>query len=128
MAIDTEHFKKVLQDRERELADETTQLEQTGRESRVAEVEDPIDTVISDESKTAAFNVSTITANMLLNVRAALQRIDAGEYGICVDCERPIGEKRLEAVPWTPYCIEDQEKHDKEDQAEPSSFDTLINN
>ena len=124
--IDIEHFKKVLQNKEQELITETTQLEQTARDSRVAEVQDPMDEVTSDEGKTAAFNVSSITADMLSQVRAALQRIDTGEYGICVDCERPIGEKRLEAVPWTPYCIEDQERHDKEDKLEPSPFDSVI--
>ena len=126
VAIDTEHYREILTAREQELSTETTQLEQTARESRVAEVEDEMDAVASDEGKTAAFNVSSITANMLSAVRAALQRIDAGEYGICVDCERPIGEKRLQAVPWTPYCIEDQEKHDKEDQAGPTPFESVI--
>ena len=47
-------------------------------------------------------------------VREALTRMDEGVYGKCVACGRDIGEARLNAVPWTPYCIEDQEKLDKE--------------
>ncbi|MGH3928501.1 MAG: TraR/DksA family transcriptional regulator [Pseudonocardiaceae bacterium] len=43
-------------------------------------------------------------------VLAAKQRLDEGSYGICVDCGRPIGEERLEALPWAARCIQDQEK------------------
>lgn len=43
-------------------------------------------------------------------VLAAKQRLDDGSYGICVECGRPIGEERLEALPWAARCIKDQEK------------------
>jgi len=38
-------------------------------------------------------------------VKRALARIDKGDYGICRVCNEPIGEKRLEAVPYTDLCI-----------------------
>ena len=37
-------------------------------------------------------------------IRAALQRIAAGSYGICARCGAEIGEDRLDALPWTPFC------------------------
>ena len=40
----------------------------------------------------------------LLAIQAALDRIEAGAFGICVKCGKPIGEQRLEAVPHTPFC------------------------
>ncbi len=126
MALDTEHFKTVLQAKEQELIDETSNLDETARQSRVAEVEDPVDQVQSDEGKAAAFNISTITADMLSAVRGALQRIEAGEYGVCVDCERPIELKRLEAVPWTPYCLQDQEKHDEQNKQDLAASGSVL--
>jgi DnaK suppressor protein len=36
-----------------------------------------------------------------------------GTYGKCIDCGRPIEPGRLEAVPWTPYCFDDQKKRDE---------------
>jgi RNA polymerase-binding protein DksA len=36
----------------------------------------------------------------------ALAKIDAGTYGICEQCGRPIGEDRLEAMPAARLCIE----------------------
>lgn len=56
-------------------------------------------------------------SNLLRNVRAALHRLDEGTFGICVHCEEEISQKRLAAVPWTPYCLSCQEAADR-DQAE----------
>lgn len=36
----------------------------------------------------------------------ALEKIEDGTYGICEGLDKPIEEKRLDALPWTPYCIE----------------------
>jgi DnaK suppressor protein len=52
-------------------------------------------------------------SKLLRNVRAALDRIDEGAYGICLHCEEEIGAKRLNALPWTPLCIECQKQLDR---------------
>ena len=49
------------------------------------------------------------TSNLAL-VRLALKRIDEGSFGECIHCGKTIGLKRLEALPWTPYCIDCREK------------------
>lgn len=38
-------------------------------------------------------------------LRAALMRLDAGEYGYCLDCGEEIPHKRLDLDPATPRCI-----------------------
>ncbi len=38
-------------------------------------------------------------------IDAALERIDAGTYGICVRCGQPIPEERLAAVPYAVLCV-----------------------
>jgi DnaK suppressor protein len=111
--MDIEHFRQRLLARERELIDDIARFESEARESRDAEVEDPIDQVTSSESKAASFQESTLAAETLKQVRDALRRIDEGSYGKCIDCGRPIEAARLEAIPWTPYCLGDQRKHDK---------------
>jgi len=42
-------------------------------------------------------------------VEEALDRLDAGDYGICPACDEPIAEKRLRALPWARYCVTCQE-------------------
>jgi DnaK suppressor protein len=39
-------------------------------------------------------------------IEAALERLDAGEYGYCITCGEEIGLKRLESDPTTPQCID----------------------
>jgi DnaK suppressor protein len=49
----------------------------------------------------------------LEELEAAVKRVDSGAYGKCEACGNPISEARLEAIPTTRFCIEDQSKHDK---------------
>lgn len=44
----------------------------------------------------------------LRQVTAALSAVDAGEYGGCRRCDEPIGYRRLESRPETPFCVECQ--------------------
>ena len=50
----------------------------------------------------------------LLEVEAAFQRLERGTYGTCQACGRPIGDERLEAMPATRFCVEDQAKAERE--------------
>ena len=50
-------------------------------------------------------------------VADALDRLDTDEFGICEECGRAIGLKRLEAVPWTAYCRDCQEEVESESGA-----------
>src|SRR5580704_10414345 len=47
----------------------------------------------------------------LEEVDAALVRMEAGTYGTCEVCGKPIGAARLEAMPATRFCIEHAAKH-----------------
>jgi RNA polymerase-binding transcription factor len=114
MIMNTAEFKQRLLAKQQELLDSIARFDSEAREARSAEVEDPVDQVTSSELKAAAFAVSTVEAKTLEQVRAALQRIEDGTYGECIDCGRAIEPARLEAVPWTPYCRTDQERHDSE--------------
>ncbi len=117
--MDLHRYRSLLENRERELVDEIARLRNEGRQARSAEVEDPIDFVNSSEQAMEKFQVGSIESDMLGQVRTAMQRVDDGTYGACIDCGRPIGEARLDAIPWTPYCLEDQEKHDREEKEAP---------
>jgi DnaK suppressor protein len=46
----------------------------------------------------------------LVDVERALGRIDAGTYGICERCGKPIDPARLEARPWALLCIDCKQK------------------
>ncbi|HUJ21855.1 MAG TPA: TraR/DksA C4-type zinc finger protein [Bryobacteraceae bacterium] len=42
-------------------------------------------------------------------IEEALDRIDAGDYGVCLGCEEQIPAKRLQALPWARYCVNCQQ-------------------
>ncbi len=65
-------------------------------------------------------------SNMLRNVRGALSRIADGSYGICMHCEEDISPKRLNAVPWTAYCIKCQEAADRREFETVDAYDSLL--
>jgi DnaK suppressor protein len=66
-------------------------------------------------------------STLLREVKAALQRIHDGSFGICVDCEEAISPKRLAAVPWALRCIKCQEVADREGQEAGEGSETLDN-
>lgn len=47
--------------------------------------------------------------DLLVALNEALDRIDAGSFGRCVNCGQEINSKRLNAVPWARHCITCQE-------------------
>jgi DnaK suppressor protein len=51
--------------------------------------------------------------NQLRNARAALRRIEEGNFGTCLGCDEDIHPKRLLAVPWALFCIRCQEAVDR---------------
>ena len=64
-------------------------------------------------------------SNLLRSVRAALGRMADGSYGTCLHCEEDISSKRLNAVPWTAYCIKCQEAADRHEFEAAEAFDLL---
>lgn len=45
-------------------------------------------------------------SQLVQEIDAALGRMDAGTYGTCARCGRPIPEERLDAVPYATLCVE----------------------
>ena len=41
----------------------------------------------------------------LEQIEAALERIEEGVYGLCLECETRIPKARLNAIPYTPHCV-----------------------
>jgi RNA polymerase-binding protein DksA len=50
----------------------------------------------------------------LREIEAAFQRLERGTYGACQACGKPIGDERLEAMPATRFCVEDQAKAERQ--------------
>jgi DnaK suppressor protein len=76
-------------------------------------IQDLADKAASAYSKELNFSLSDGERNLLMLIDEAFTRLKNGTYGICTNCGATIGDKRLAAVPWTPYCIDCQELQEK---------------
>ncbi len=106
-------FKKRLEDRQHELRQNVSRNEQDGRAADMDTAQDIADRASSSYTKEFLFHQSSNERQTLQMVEAALNRIREGTFGECISCGNEINSKRLEAVPWTRYCIECQEKLEK---------------
>lgn len=102
----------VLQKKRSELLSDLARLKGEARDSGEAEVRDTTDDATAQQSSAEALEEITLESRTLEQVEDAIQRVADGTYGKCVTCGRAIAPARLEAIPWTPYCLEDQEKLD----------------
>lgn len=116
-----ENFKKQLETRQQELRKIVARTEQDGRDADVGTAQDIADRAANSYTKEFLFHQSNTERQTLNMVEAALARIREGEFGECINCGNEINAKRLEAVPWTRYCIECQEKMERGELEEASA-------
>ncbi|MCG2593558.1 TraR/DksA family transcriptional regulator [Ramlibacter sp. XY19] len=70
--------------------------------------------VAAEESRAAIDDVALSHATTeLAQVSAALRRMDEGSYGACQECGEQIDERRLLALPATPFCTACQADHER---------------
>lgn len=108
-----ETFKKRLEERQQSLRKTVSRTEEDGRIADQDSAQDIADRAASSYTKEFLFSQSNNERQLLGMVEAALARMREGTFGECVSCGSEINAKRLEAVPWTRYCIECQEKLEK---------------
>ena len=117
--IDTEHFRKRLEDEKARLEHAVGFLERDNSGSLADELGEVNDSSVDNhlaDTATATYDreleegLEEGAQQTLDDVNAALQRIEDGTYGICDVCGKPIGAERLEAIPWTRLCIDDQRR------------------
>ncbi|HLJ25176.1 MAG TPA: TraR/DksA family transcriptional regulator [Candidatus Angelobacter sp.] len=105
-----ETFKKRLEERQQALRKAVSRTEEDGRVADQDSAQDIADRAASSYTKEFLFSQSNNERLLLQMVETSLQRIREGTFGECGHCGNEINAKRLEAVPWTRYCIACQEK------------------
>jgi DnaK suppressor protein len=117
-------FKEVLETKHAELA----KVLRNRDGITIEKSPDALDEVQNAAERELAIRNLDRESNLLRNVRSALHRIDEGIYGVCMHCEEDISPKRLNAVPWTPYCIQCQELADRNQEEGAEAFDDVLVN
>lgn len=105
--VDLEECKRILRAKEKELVERRAVAAAAAR-AQTGAIETG-DKSVTDAEEGEKFGEADLDTQLLQQVRDALRRIENGTFGRCIVDGRPISEKRLKAIPWTPYCL----KHEK---------------
>jgi DnaK suppressor protein len=103
-------FEERLRHQQQHLEHSMRSAAKEGRQAMAEDTLDVADQAVLSYQKELIFSQGTEGHTQLSQVRLALERLREGTFGECLHCGQEIGEKRLEALPWTPYCIACQEK------------------
>lgn len=110
-----QYFEKRLRQRQQELEQAVANTVEQALASNPDDTRDVADQAVAGYQKELLFTQGTVRSAQLRLVRQALARLADGTFGDCIRCYQAIGAKRIEALPWTPYCIDCQERIEKGD-------------
>lgn len=120
--VEVEHFRELLVEKReavaaalenlhkenaRSLEDETGELVSGSADQHLA------DTATETVEREIGNTLEEHDERLLGAIDSALQRIEDGTYGKCVNCGAPIPEERLEAMPWATLCIDCKRKEER---------------
>jgi len=103
----------ALRKKQNELFDSYERDKAAGNAQPDDGIQDLADKAASAYSKELNFSLSDGERTLLMLIDEAFERVKSDTYGVCTNCNNVIGEKRLQAVPWTPFCIDCQELQEK---------------
>lgn len=106
-------YEKKLIEKKRQILSAIISSKSSGDESISEIVQDIADKASTSYSRELLYGLSDNERKIFLLIEDALGRIKKGLFGICVNCQKKIQKKRLEAVPWARHCIECQELQEK---------------
>jgi DnaK suppressor protein len=116
-------FKQVLEAKRSDLLPSASKRD----EIRIENSPEDVERLHQSMNRELAIRHLDREAALLKSVEQALERIGTGAFGMCLQCEEMIPEKRLNAVPWAALCLHCQEKLDRcRAVGEPDEEETLL--
>jgi DnaK suppressor protein len=121
-AVDTDHFRELLLEKRQavvealdylhkenpgSLEDETGELVSGSADQHMA------DTATETVDREIDYTLEASDGRLLTAIDSALNRIEDGTYGTCVNCGAQIAPERLEAMPWATLCIDCKRKEER---------------
>jgi DnaK suppressor protein len=108
-----EKYRRLLEEKKNSLSVDLARARDAEEETTEESTQDIADKAVSSYTREFLYSLSDSDRTTLVQIDEALGRIEEGTYGACLNCGVLMAEKRLMAVPWTPYCIDCQELLEK---------------
>ena len=100
--MDSSKIKAELEARLAVLGARVTDIEGDLRAPHTRDSEDRATEIENDE---VLEGLEATALDEIDQIEQALKRLESGDYGTCATCGKSIGERRLEAVPYTVLCV-----------------------
>ena len=110
---DLQRFKKLLQEQRESLLGNARRVLSGDIHVDPDDFPDEMDTASSEVNMQFTGRLREREQGLLSKIDAALEKIDAGEYGECKSCGEDIGVKRLRARLVAELCIECKSEQEK---------------
>jgi RNA polymerase-binding protein DksA len=112
VAVDTARFRDLLLEERQRVLNAIEYLQHENHGSLRDEAEDStLDNHLADTATVTLdreidYTLEENSENVLKEIDRALQKIEAGTFGTCENCGKPIAEERLQAIPYATHCID----------------------
>lgn len=110
---EVERYRRLLEAKKTSLSAELAKARSAEEETTEELTQDIADKAVSSYTREFLYSLTDAERNTLIQIDQALGRIEEGAYGLCMNCGVAMNEKRLDAVPWSPHCVECQELSEK---------------
>jgi DnaK suppressor protein len=77
---------------------------------------DPTDRATAESDRTWSLRLHDRDRRLASKIRAALERLQEGTFGVCESCSRPISQARLRARPVTTFCIDCKTESERQER------------
>ncbi len=109
-------FRTLLEEKREEIVRRAQQTLNEDMSLDANDLPDEMDLASSEYLKYFTLRLRGREKHFLAKIDKALAKINAGTFGMCEECEEPIGIKRLEARPEAPLCIKCKEEQERDEK------------
>ena len=118
---DVGHFKKLLEATRKKIVGDLTHLEKDSLNTSQRDASGDLsgyslhmaDMATDNFDREFNLGLASNEQQILNQIDEALRKIEEGRFGICEICSKPIVQKRLQALPYTKFCIKCQSEEEK---------------
>ncbi|MBP2684078.1 MAG: molecular chaperone DnaK [Deltaproteobacteria bacterium] len=109
-------IKEMLLKKREDLVQEISRRSKASTESGAQDIGDILDSVSEERTRELDMILTDREKRKLAQIDDAIERIDENTYGLCEDCGVKIPKARLRVLPFAKYCVECQEKTEREEK------------
>lgn len=106
--IDVGKYRDLLHARLKELDERLHEIEEELESHKSKDWEE---LAVEREEDEVLEGLGTSGQDEIIKIKAALARMEDGEFGFCVTCGSEVSSERLDVVPFTPFCRDCAAKH-----------------